>query len=146
MYTLLNCSTGVIGVENNTTVTIHFPSSVKGHSVTWQGQLYGHGRPLTFDIQAFQTFQVQCDDDLTGSHVTANQRVAVISGSSRNTVPVGSGSSDHMVEMIPPTTTWGKMFYTAPIAKRQIGDIFRIIGSIKDIVKLIYCDNSYYIV
>jgi len=39
------------------------------------------------------------------------------------------GSGDHIVEMIPPVDTWGKEFVTVPLAKRTVGDKFRVIAA-----------------
>jgi hypothetical protein len=91
----------------------------------------------TIDLQldAFQTFQIQTDGDLTGSYVTSDRPISVVSGSSRSTVPYDlaiSPTSDHLEEMIPPLFAWGKRFLTVPLAGRTAGDIFRILGNLLD--------------
>ena len=52
--------------------------------------------------------------DLTGTLVESTQRIAVLSGNVRTAV--GSGSSrDHLVAMLPPTESWGRLYCTVPI-------------------------------
>ena len=59
--------------------------------------------------------------------MSANKRVAVFSGSEWTSV--GSEQmGDHLVEQMPPTSTWGWDFITVPIATRTAGDIFRVLG------------------
>jgi adhesin/invasin len=117
---------GIIATEDDTHVTIRISTLVKS-PIPWNGHRYTGGDNLTATLQAGQTFQVQAVDDLTGTYVTSNRVVSVVSGSSRSGIP--SGTSDHMEEMMPPLFAFGKDFLTAPIAKRKAGDIFRIIGN-----------------
>jgi hypothetical protein len=48
------------------------------------------------------------EGDLTGTHIVADLPVAVISGNVKVPVPVTSGTSDHLCEMLTPVDTWGK--------------------------------------
>ena len=44
-------------------------------------------------------------------------------------VPVGITACDHLVEQVPPTSTWGTSFLTVPLATRTAGDRFRIMAA-----------------
>ena len=48
-------------------------------------------------------------------------------GNRRTLIGTTSGSSDHIVEMIPPVNTLGREFLTSYLYERT-GDVFRIIG------------------
>ena len=50
---------------------------------------------------------------------------------------------DHLVEQMPPVTTWGGEFVTVPIATKLAGDIFRILGTNVHIVHGITESNIY---
>ncbi|XP_066279188.1 IgGFc-binding protein-like [Branchiostoma lanceolatum] len=119
---------GVVGVHGGTTVTI-----VPSQAVTFDGQNYAAGQAFSVGLDRFETLQVQTTEDLTGSKITSNHPVAVLSGNMRAPcLPAGVpqiGSSDHVVEMIPPVDTWGKEFVTVPLTKRTCGDLFRIVAA-----------------
>ena len=70
------------------------------------------------------------DGDLSGSAVTSTKPVAVFGGHECAFVPDdNTWACDHLVEQIPPTSTWGKEFLTVPLKTRQGGDTFRLIAS-----------------
>lgn len=110
----------VVGVEDNTTVTIT-PSVNTGM------------RPagVSYDIMLnrLDVYQLQTDaigGDLSGTTIMSDKPVAVFGGHQCANVPVGVLSCDHLVEQIPPTSTWGKKFLTVSLETRTAGDIFRV--------------------
>eukprot|EP00058_Branchiostoma_floridae_P010578 XP_002596066.1 hypothetical protein BRAFLDRAFT_66203 [Branchiostoma floridae] len=119
---------GVVGVHDGTTVTI-----VPSQAVTFDGQNYAAGQTFSVGLDRFETLQVQATEDLTGSEITADQPVAVLSGNMfASCKPIGQeqgGSGDHIVEMIPPVDTWGKEFVTVPLTKLTGGDLFRVVAA-----------------
>ncbi|XP_066304424.1 IgGFc-binding protein-like [Branchiostoma lanceolatum] len=119
---------GVVGINDGTTVTI-----VPSQPVAFDGQNYTTGQAFSVGLDRFETLQVQTDEDLTGSKITASQPVAVLSGNMFAVcLPAGVpqvGSGDHLVEMIPPVDTWGKEFVTVPLTKRTAGDLFRVVAA-----------------
>ncbi|KAI8501306.1 hypothetical protein Bbelb_205770 [Branchiostoma belcheri] len=116
---------GVVGTEDGTSVSI----VLKG-DVTFDGQTYTAGQTITVTLNRLQSLQVQSDADLTGSHVTSDKSVAVLSGNYFAIVGNGgSGSGDYIVEMIPPVDTWGREFVTVPLKQRTAGDVFRVIAA-----------------
>lgn len=52
--------------------------------------------------------------DLSGTLIRSTQKVAVLSGNIRSAVGTGS-SRDHLVAMLPPVDSWGKVYCTVPI-------------------------------
>ena len=76
--------------------------------------------------------------DLTGSHILSDKPVGVISGHMRTSIQQQSvfstlTSKDHIVEMLPPTNTWGKSYITVPFGN-GIRSMFKVVA--KDTVDL----------
>ncbi|CAH1245916.1 FCGBP [Branchiostoma lanceolatum] len=116
---------GVVGVNDGTTVNI-----VPAQDVTFDGTAYTAGQTITVTLDRLETLQVQSDADLTGSKITSDKNVAVLSGNLFVVVGNGqTGTGDHIVEMIPPVDTWGKEFVTVPLKKRSSGDTFRVVAA-----------------
>jgi hypothetical protein len=89
------------------------------------------GTPLVQTVNAGEVLFVPSVDggDLTGSQITATQPVAVFSGTRCTIVPSNSFACNHLLEQLPPTTSWGSQFVTVPLATRTGGDRFRMIAS-----------------
>ncbi|MEO1496632.1 MAG: RHS repeat-associated core domain-containing protein [Planctomycetota bacterium] len=117
----------VVAVEDGTEVTIT-------PSVATDGRAAGVPYTLTLDRgQAYQLTNDQNDDsDLTGTVITSSAAVAVFSGHRCGNVPTDVTFCDHLVEQLPPTSTWGQAFVTAPLATRQMGDTFRVLAATAD--------------
>ncbi|ADD68951.1 Ig-like domain-containing protein [Denitrovibrio acetiphilus DSM 12809] len=110
----------ILGTEDGTSVTIS-PSAASGLSsdisfTLNQGEIYNLSR-------------TGADEDVTGSVITSDKPIAVYGGSQCITIPQDIGACDHIVEQLPPTSTWGKNFVTVPLAVRINGDTFRILAS-----------------
>ncbi|XP_066295771.1 IgGFc-binding protein-like [Branchiostoma lanceolatum] len=112
---------GVFGIEDNTDVEI----TLRGDT-QYQGVAYSTGRVISLALNKFEAVQFQ-GSDLTGTRVTSNKPVTLMSGVQCARVP--TGNCDHLVEQIPPVDTWGKRFVTVPLADRTGGDIFRIVAA-----------------
>ncbi|MCB0898172.1 MAG: hypothetical protein H6528_10700 [Actinobacteria bacterium] len=68
--------------------------------------------------------------DLSGSEVTSTKPVALFGGHECTFIPdENTWACDHLVEQIPPTSTWGKEFLTVPLKTRKGGDTFRMLAS-----------------
>ena len=80
-------------------------------------------------LQEGETFLVQSLTDVTGLQVNSNSPLAMMSGHECTNVPTSVGACDHLVEQIPPVSSWGQKFATAPLKGRQAYDVFRILAS-----------------
>ncbi|CAH1790177.1 unnamed protein product [Owenia fusiformis] len=112
----------VVAFMNNTQVTI----------VRRNEERNGYDWPnaVNFTLNEFESYmQAVQGGDMTGAMVLSDKPVSVLSGASCAFVPLTSQYCDHLVEQIPPVSTWGGTFMTAPIATRLRGDVFRIICS-----------------
>lgn len=94
------------------------------------------GQPFMVQLKKGDCYLVQAQatrhggDDLTGSSISSNVPVAVISGHMRSSVPTDSAiSKDHLVEQLPPVNKWGRTYATSPFAQIVRPDVFRIVAS-----------------
>lgn len=91
--------------------------------------------PFTITLNKGQSYQVQSANnyfngqgDLTGSFVSSDRPVAFFSGSKATPVPIAGNSYDHLYEQIPPTSTWGRLFFVVPLKYRK-SDTYRILAA-----------------
>ena len=94
------------------------PGSVS--SAQWRNQV-GNVRP-----NAGATLLISHSNDLTGTHIRGTKPLIVFSGHQCAQVPTGVSACDHLVEQIPPHTTWGYTFLLNPLAVRESGDYYRV--------------------
>jgi|GEM_PF-2346487 len=115
----------IIASEDNTEVTVY----PKTRTVT-SPTLLMHKTINKGDIWQVQDGGIRRGgSDLTGSIVTANKPVGLLSGHIRTAVPFIYNSKDHLIEMIPPSNTLGKRHVAVPFQGRQGGDLLRVIAS-----------------
>lgn len=117
---------GITGTVNGTTVTIT-PSVTTGIRTA--------GVPYNIVLNQGETYQLVngtfgFGNDLTGTLISSTQPIAVFGGHRCANVPiVFYCCCDHIVEMLPPISTWGKNFVTELLATRLNGDSWRILAS-----------------
>ncbi|MCB2261509.1 MAG: hypothetical protein LGR52_00970 [Candidatus Thiosymbion ectosymbiont of Robbea hypermnestra] len=78
--------------------------------------------------QVYSLVGAHSSADLTGTSIEASAPVAVMAGAKCAYVPPQITACDHLTQMIPPLSTWGKRFVTVPIATRKKGDLIRILA------------------
>lgn len=113
----------VVGMEDNTNVEITLSAATeKGLPA---------GSVISVMLDRGESYQVQAANsanDLTGSRVKADKKVNVFGGGRWIGVPLGCCCRDNLLEQMPPLSTWGKQFVTAPFAQMPY-DVYRIIAS-----------------
>ncbi len=68
--------------------------------------------------------------DLTGSKISSNKPIGLISYHERTMLPANNTNGrDHMCEMIPPVSAWGKKHYSIEFQRDNKGDFFRVVAS-----------------
>ncbi len=117
--------------EDETTVMVQ-ASQTQSHP-NWVMSSSSNPTPRTevsygLSFNRFDTVMNSNNDDLTGSIITSNKPLAVFSGHQCGT-PTAEGSCDYLVEQLPPHPTYGDLFFMAPFAVRQSGELYRI-GSV----------------
>ena len=97
----------------------------------------------TVTLEQAQPLYIQSRRDLTGTHIVSNKPISLFSGHECAYSPSTQGlQCDHLVEQIPPTSTWGRVFLTAPSADRKTGDTFKIVASQENTTINITCVNK----
>ena len=129
--------TAIIAQYNNTQISI-----TPKMNTTIGDTLTLSGATANISLQEGETFLVRSRDDLTGLLVVSNHPLAMLSGHECTNVPVSVGACDHLVEQIPPVSSWGRMFATAPLKGRQAYDVFRILASENLTMVVVNCTIS----
>ncbi|MCX7929543.1 MAG: hypothetical protein N2663_02340 [Chlorobi bacterium] len=101
---------------------------------TEKGRRYG--AVWTVTLQPGQCYLVQGDGttrgefDLSGSIVQATKPIGFISYHQRTMVPCFDifNGRDHMIEMIPPTSMWGRNYVSVEYEREGYGDFFRVVA------------------
>ena len=83
----------------------------------------------TITLNSLETYQIDSDNDLTGTKITSSKPLSVFSGSDCTLVPPGIGGCDHLVEQVPPTVTWGTKFLVASLEGRSSGERIRVLSA-----------------
>ncbi len=83
----------------------------------------------TIILNSMETYQIESDNDLTGTRITSSKPLSVFSGSDCANVPQGVRACDHLVEQVPPTVTWGSKFLVASLEGRFSGERIRVLSA-----------------
>jgi hypothetical protein len=114
----------VVGTANGTVVTITTTVTVGGRVA---------GVPYNININQGETYLLRDPNghpsDLSGTKISSTLPIGVYGGHQCANIPYGYVACDHIVEMIPPNSTFGKNFLTVPLATRLNGDVWRIMAS-----------------
>ncbi|MBK6290204.1 MAG: IgGFc-binding protein [Candidatus Kapabacteria bacterium] len=118
----------VMATEDNTLVEIT-PTTA-----TWASN--PAGIPFQVMLRKGDCYLVQAKataygaDDLSGSLITSNVPVAVLSGHVRSSIPLDPATSkDHLVEQLPPVNLWGRSYATARFESTTRPDTYRVMAS-----------------
>lgn len=109
----------VVAVENETKVTI-IPT-VDTHDEKRAG------KPIEIYLDKGDVYQSwakfipasNLKSDMTGALIQANKKIAVFSGHQCANVPEHIETCNHLVEQMPPITSWGKHFYIGKLRSRS---------------------------
>lgn len=117
---------GIVGTTAGTQVEIIPSATTMGHTA---------GIPYIQALGAGDVYQLKNESnggaDLSGTRirVVSGGPIAVFGGHKCSNVPVVFYCCcDHIVEMVPPTSTWGRNFVTFPLATRLNGDSWRFLA------------------
>ncbi len=79
---------------------------------------------------AYQLRALTAQTDLSGTTVTSDKPISLYGGHQCANIPDQNFfACDHIVEQMPPTSTWGRSFGTVPLKTRTGGDTFRMVAS-----------------
>ncbi len=112
----------IVATQNNTTVTI--TSTITGGPFT-------AGVPANVILQQGQVYQLRSNStnaDYSGSKISADKPISVFGGAVCTNISGTLRACDHLVEQLPPLSSWGRSFLTVPLATRTGGDVFRFLA------------------
>ncbi len=137
----------IVTSENDTELTITLTQDVSITAPDLLQQVpegeFKAEMPVTIRLpNAVQSLYIASLDDLTGSRITSNKPIALISGHECGTIPDNFEFCDQLVEQVPPTATWGKSFITCPTAMRSAYDLFKVLAPRDDTVVEVSCTGE----
>lgn len=115
----------IVATENNTDVTI-VPTFDTDRSLK--------GIPINIRLNRGDVYQVASkfirgsNCDLTGSYIKANKKISVFAGHQCAYVPPTIIACNHLVEQMPPISSWGKHFYLGVLYPRN-AYTFRVLAN-----------------
>ena len=136
----VNSSILIVGTENNTMMKLTVTQSVNigvGNIVT----TLTPGIQYSFVINRLQTVYIGSPEDLSGTKIVTNKPVSVFSGHQCANIPWDVQACDHLIEQIPPTALWGKVFYIAPLASKTSYTI-KALAAYNSTIINVYCNNT----
>ena len=126
----------IVGTEDNTVMKL----TVTQTTTTNTGNTLYTGREYSFVINRLQTFYIRSTGDLTGSKIVTDKQVSVFSGHELAQIPQDLCCGDLLIEQVPPVTSWGRVFYTMPLATRRSYTI-KVLASHNWTEITVYCNN-----
>ncbi len=87
------------------------------------------------------------ENDLSGTRISADKPVGLLSGHMRSSVPNNfpyppdADTKDHLIEMLPPMSAWGKRHVSVPFGNTRRGDMIRVYSSAQN-TRLRYTDDG----
>lgn len=119
----------IVATDNTTSISITPTQNVNLSSaanITGSGNV---GEPMLVTLNEMDTLYISSLNDLSGSKVVSNKPITFISGHECGNLPANMEFCDQMFEQIPPTSTWGMEFYTAPLISRKSFDHYKLVSS-----------------
>ena len=135
-----NSSVLVVGTENHTVMRLTVTQSVTVSVGNTTANLFP-GRQYSFAVNRLQTIYVSSLFDLSGTKVTTNKPVSVFSGHECGNVPWNVSFCNYLIEQIPPTTLWDRVFYISPLANNRSYTI-KILAAYNSTNANVYCNNT----
>lgn len=129
---------GIVSPYDNVTVTITPSCQTYGGSPA--------GVPYQITLNQGDVYQVQSianndyQYDLTGTVIQSSLPVAVVGANACACIPQNVAACDHVLEQLPPVSTWGNQFIAYPLEGRENGDTWRMLAA-SDNTEL-YIDGS----
>ena len=133
----------IVGTEDSTALMLQVTQTTyvaTGSNYYSRRRVYS-GYQYSFTINRLQTMYIADNGDLSGTKIVTNKPVSVFSGHRCANVPYSYGSCGYLIEQIPPTTYWGKVYYTAPLATRTSYTV-KVVAAYSSTLVTIYCNGT----
>ena len=133
-----NSSILVVGTEDNTLMKLTVTQPVTISVCNTITHLIPY-REYSFVINRLQTVYIESPNDLTGSKIVTNKEISMFSGHQLGYILHTEAS--YLVNQIPPTMLWGKVYYVMPIKDVPAGYAIKIFAPNKCLIQ-ISCNSS----
>lgn len=121
----------VIAKEDSTIITINLKTNSIGSLLQNLDYQILLNKGECFFVLGKQSLKLD-SFDLTGSRITSNKDIGVISGHVRTAIQdsmnKNSASKNHLFEMLPPTKAWGNKYLTIPFENNLIPESYKLIA------------------
>lgn len=135
----------LVGTDDNTTVTIvptrsvTIPQDIQDPSSI--DVIVNAGIAFTVQLHRMQTFLITAPVDITGTSITSDKPLTVISGHECAYIPSNQPACEQIAEQIPPTVTWGKKFLLTPYQDRPV-QYYKIVAAESETTLSYTCDDG----
>ena len=135
----------LVGCENNTEITITPTQTI---SLPQNAQMTSTAVTIepdtTYDLtlNQMQTLLVLSTSDLSGTKITSNKPLTVLSGNECANVPLSGSGCEPFAVQVPPIATWGNTFLLAPFAGRDGPSVYKAVSSKNDTSFLARCGDA----
>ena len=109
------------------TINSYFPSVIL--LVACENETVVKFNSSIITLNSMETYQIESDNDLTGTRITSSKPLSVFSGSDCANVPQNIRACNHLIEQVPPTVTWGSKFLVASLEGRSSGERIRVLST-----------------
>lgn len=127
-------SLNIAAMEDDTTVTVLPRAKVAGRSGVVEGG--PANEPIRYTLKAGEVLQLSQEEELTGSPIASDKRIAVFGGSQCMYVPDReTGYCDHAEQQLPPVGALSHEYVAAnyrPRRKQEQSFLYRVVGAVDD--------------
>ena len=134
-----NSSILVVGTEDNTLMKLTVTQPVTISVCNAITHLIPY-REYSFVINRLQTVYIGSPNDLTGSKIVTNKEISMFSGHEFGYI-LNNTEASYLVNQIPPTMLWGKVYYVMPIKDVPAGYAIKIFAPNQCLIQ-ISCNSS----
>ena len=138
----------IIGCLDNSNVTIIPNNDITVPSNPQESDavniIVSAGHSFDFVLHSLQTFLIfKPHVDLTGTKITSDSPLTIISGHEAARVPAGTNDADSIVTQLTPTIAWGKTFLLSPHMGRINGQSYKVIATNSKTNAIKTCGANY---
>ena len=137
------------GCEDDTIVTViptvDITLPMDPQNPSSENMVLSAGNAHTFPLHRLQTLAFDSGyslGDLTGTQITSDKPLTVITGHMCGFIPDNFCCCEHFGGQIPPSATWGKKFILVPYSGRLADTYFKVIASEINTYFTVTCDSA----
>ena len=136
----VNSSILIVGTVNNTILKLTVAQNVTVDVGDTIVRLIP-GTQYSYVINRLQTIFIGSPEDLSGTKIITDRPVSVLSGHQCANIPLSVEACSHLIEQIPPTVMWGKVYYVAPLVNKTSYTI-KVLAAYHSTTVNMYCNNT----